>query len=131
MRLVPMAKRGASEARYQTAWEISSGSPTRPPQLISFRCRVFQFALPTIERRDINLVTDHNTDHNQDVVAAIAQAYHVERTLVDAAIDKAVAGQVNALLCVGINLSPEQLPPDPEARREFIECKIGEHLNER
>ena len=82
-------------------------------------------------------MTDHNqadhneADHNQDVVEAIAQAYDVERATVDAAIDKAVAGQVNALLCVGINLSPEQLPPDPEARREFIECKIGEHLNER
>ena len=84
-------------------------------------------------------MADHNqADHNQDVVEAIAQAYHVERALVDAAIDKAVAGQVNALLCIGINLSLkqplaglEQLPADPAARREFIECKIGEHLNER
>jgi prophage DNA circulation protein len=75
------------------------------------------------------------TEHSQDVVEAIAQAYHVERAIVDAAINKAVAGQVNALLCVGINLSPEQLseqlPADPAARREFIECKIGEHLNEK
>lgn len=77
-------------------------------------------------------MADHNqADHNQDVVEAIAQAYHVERALVDAAIDKAVAGQVKALLCIGINLSAEQLPADPAARREFIECKIGEHLNER
>jgi hypothetical protein len=77
-------------------------------------------------------MTDHGqAAHNQDVVEAIAQAYDVERATVDAAIDKAVVGQVDALLCVGINLSPEQLPSDPAARRDFIECKIGEHLNER
>lgn len=77
-------------------------------------------------------MADYNqADHNQDVAGAIAQAYGIERAIVDVAIDKAIAGQVNALLCVGINLSPEQLPTDPAARREFIECRIGEHLNER
>lgn len=79
---------------------------------------------------DYNQV-DHKADHKQDVVEAIAHAYDVERAVVDVAIEKAVDGQVNALLCVGINLSPEQLPADPAARREFIECRIGEHLNER
>jgi hypothetical protein len=38
---------------------------------------------------------------------------------------------VNALLCVGINLSAKQLPADPAARREFIECRLSEHLNEK
>ena len=64
-----------------------------------------------------------------NMIEAISRAYGLERTTVEAAIARAMAGDVAALLCVGINLNAEQLPADPDARREAIEWAIARELN--
>lgn len=68
---------------------------------------------------------------NADLIHAISQAYGLERATVEAAIERAMAGHPEALLCVGINLRPESLPGDPEARREASEWAIAQELNAR